>query len=637
MNIEGLKEQARRHEQREEWKQALALYRRAIERLANQDQPDIGLYNRVGDLCVRVGDLEQAVAHYEQAVDLYVEAELPNNAIAVCKKIIRNAPSRSPVYLRMGRIRAQQGFLTDARESFLTYAGHVQAQGDMEEALRALEELADLSPGDVEIRISLAQQLQQHGRREDALSQLRSAHSVLVEKGDLDGAKEIEERVKEIDPDAVIVAGTRAPEEEEEGEPAIEAGVGDFEIASSADREALEPGEVAPLPGLDGPLPSFYLEEEEPDPTPRLEHETDVAEPHLVLELPDEDDEEDERPPGLESDDEAAPPLPLLDLGDDEGWLELTGAPEEPFIPEEVAPTPSVRPEGATAGPGDPPDPDGAERLIASGDLDGAERLIRELMEREPHQLQHRLRLVEVAYRRGDAHAQADAYVELARCLERSEGGARVLDVYRQVLRIEPENTAALAAVAQMVPTGLPDAGHVASSEDYVDLGSFILDEEDQERTTRFTVAYDEPTGDEQADFARMLSQFKAKIAENLGADDVRAHHDLGTAYKEMGLLDEAIGEFQAALRASRDHLPTYELLAQCFIEKGQHEAAVRSLTRALKAPYDVEDELLGIYYYLGRAHESTGNKDSALEFYDRVFSLDINFMDVTERLRALR
>jgi hypothetical protein len=50
-----------------------------------------------------------------------------------------------------------------------------------------------------------------------------------------------------------------------------------------------------------------------------------------------------------------------------------------------------------------------------------------------------------------------------------------------------------------------------------------------------------------------------------------------------------------------------------------------------------VEDELVGIMYYLGRAHEELGNTGSALTYYDRVFALDINFADVTERLRALR
>jgi len=134
-----------------------------------------------------------------------------------------------------------------------------------------------------------------------------------------------------------------------------------------------------------------------------------------------------------------------------------------------------------------------------------------------------------------------------------------------------------------------------------------------------------------------MLSQFKEKVSENLDAGDVRAHHDLGTAYKEMGLLDEAISEFQAALRASADHLPTYEMLGQTFMEVGQPEAAVKSLSRALEVDHDIEDELIGIYYYLGAAHQEVGNNEAAVDFFDKVFSLDINFADVTERLRTLR
>ena len=122
MSIESLKQQARRHEQKEEWRKALDQYEKAIHALALDDQTDIGLINRVGDLFVRVGDLDDAVEHYERAVDLYREAFLPNNAIAVCKKIIRNVPERHQAYLKIGQIRAEQGFLPDARTNFLTYA-----------------------------------------------------------------------------------------------------------------------------------------------------------------------------------------------------------------------------------------------------------------------------------------------------------------------------------------------------------------------------------------------------------------------------------------------------------------------------------------------------------------------------------
>ena len=93
------------------------------------EQPDIGLYNRVGDLYTRMGSMEEAVRHYEEAIDLYLESELPNNAIAVCKKIVRNMPMRHSVYLRMGQIRGRQGFVTDARQNFLIYAERMQAEG----------------------------------------------------------------------------------------------------------------------------------------------------------------------------------------------------------------------------------------------------------------------------------------------------------------------------------------------------------------------------------------------------------------------------------------------------------------------------------------------------------------------------
>lgn len=672
MSTEGLKEQARRHEQKEEWKQALELYQRAIHRLTEEDQPDVGLYNRVGDICVRLGQLEKATTHYEQAVGLYVEAELPNNAIAVCKKIIRNMPGRNSVYLTMGRIKAKQGFLTDARQNFLTYAERVQAAGNMEEGLRSLEELADLSPADVELRISLANLLHQHGRGGEALEQLQAAHTTLVRMGDGARAETMVVKAREIDPSVDFIV---------EPEPQFQAtssyaeiagaeiagvgeGLGEIVIAEEGPSKkkeepeavpsefaqewavfSMESGEQeaqgAPLPGL-----AEDEEEEEAEPLPFLtiadeDEKEEEAEPLPMLSLGMEDeepdvltaeafgesgrDERDQRDSHTE-----APELDVaLDFGSDEAEpvrqdsSERAAAAREEAIEESVFDTQAA--------------PTKAEELIAAGDLAGAEKLLRTLMEAEPTVIAHRQLLVEIAYRQGDAHAQAGAYVELAKCLERNGSTDQARSVYRQVLQLDPDNSVARVALDEgQRPAAPKAAASVASSEDYIDLGSLIFDD-DEEKSTRFTVAYEEPTGDENADFARMLDQFKAKIAENVGADDVQAHHDLGTAYKEMGLIDEAIREFQAALRASREHLPTYELLGQCFLDNGQPEAAIKSLTRALSFKVDVEDELLGIYYYLGRAYEATGKKESAVEFYDRVFSLDINFLDVTDRLRSLR
>ena len=184
-----------------------------------------------------------------------------------------------------------------------------------------------------------------------------------------------------------------------------------------------------------------------------------------------------------------------------------------------------------------------------------------------------------------------------------------------------------------------PSEAPTESSDEYVDIGALLLGEEvlAEKKSTRFVVPYEEPTGDDQADFDKMLAQFREKVSENIDANDAMAHYDLGTAYMEMGLLDEAISEFQVVLRGTSEHLPTYEMLGQTFLQKAEPEAAIRSLERGLDAPCEVEEERVGMYYYMGLAHETLGDKDTAVDFYDRVFALDINFADVTERLRALR
>ena len=632
-SIEALKKQARSHEQKEEWSKALDQYKRAIAQLAQEEQPDIGLYNRVADIQVRQGQIAEAVANYEQAIALYVEADLPNNAIAVCKKIVRNMPMRHPVYLRMGQIRGKQGLVADARQNFLTYAERMQAEGNIDEGLRALVELADLAPEDSEIRLAVAAQMQGHGRTDEAVTQLQAGYRLANSKG-LDTGP-FEEMLRELgaEPDLTppaplsdddgliaefgeIMIGADA--DDGEGQDEVEAGEVE---AAEVEAEGVEAGEVEiAMSALEEPLPSFDTAsdvDEEGEPLPMLDDE-DVGEALPMFEV-------GEELAGTQLD---APAFGESDRGEDEASEYVAGATE---LPELEIPV-SLDPLGTSQS-----DPMGHEALAAMGDIPGAMTSLRTVIKASPDDVALQQRLIEYAFRLNDESALVPVLLELAETLERTGHATKARPVYQQVLSVDPQNARALEGLGQSPKAAAAPKDGVASSDDYVDLGSLLMGDDQEEKTTRFVVAYEEPSGDEQADFAKVLSQFKAKVSENLDSDDVKSHQDLGTAYKGMGLIDEAIEEFQLALLASSDHLPTYELLGQCFIEKGEPEAAVRTLTRALDAPWEIEDELMGIYYSLGRAHELLGNKPQALEFYDRVFSLDINFADVTERLRALR
>ena len=573
MSIESLKQQARRHEQDEQWQKALEHYQKAIRELEKEEQTDIGLINRVGDLFVRVGKLDRAVEYYGQAVDLYREAFLPNNAIAVCKKIIRNVPNRHEAYLKIGQIRAEQGFLPDARTNFLTYAERMQREGNLDESFRALVEFCDLAPDDVEVRITVADQMAANQRKDEAVAQLLIAYGRLKQAGEGDLAEGVEKKILDLDPNADLTAAVAATVSDGMG---ADLGFGEIEIG--------------------GPDPAAADDAED----------LRTAAEHFVA-----DSERGFQSPGEEAEEEAGA-FALGGSGDDdeEGDVDL----------------PMMSFDSDDSGDAEASDEEGAELpMMSFGD------------EEEPAELP--------TFDTGDVSeeeaVEAAGEEEEAMELPTFDGGGEpeVVPSEPAAALEEAHEEVAAEAPAKASPPPVEREAPKAPDGGYVDLGAMILGGGGgaEKRTTRFKVAYEEPSGDEEADFAKMLTQFKEKVSENIDAGDVRAHHDLGTAYKEMGLLQEAVSAFQAALRASPDHLPTYELMGQTFIEMGQPDAAVRTLQRALKIHSGVEDEFVGIYYYLARAYEALDKKESAVEYYDRVFSLDINFADVTERLRELR
>jgi tetratricopeptide (TPR) repeat protein len=149
-------------------------------------------------------------------------------------------------------------------------------------------------------------------------------------------------------------------------------------------------------------------------------------------------------------------------------------------------------------------------------------------------------------------------------------------------------------------------------------------------------------TGDEQADFERMLDAFKAGVERNIDGEDFDSHYDLGVAFREMGLLDEAVTQFQRASRAPGRPLRAIEALGQCFIDLGQPELALEALGRGVpeagsRAAGGLPDEqLVGVLYLLGVASEQTERTEAAGAYFRRVLATDIQFRDASRRLAQL-
>lgn len=296
----------------------------------------------------------------------------------------------------------------------------------------------------------------------------------------------------------------------------------------------------------------------------------------------------------------------------------------------------------------------GAER---SGDLDLASSVAEEIARLEPETVRHHQKRVEYAFRTNDRARLIEAYLSLGDALLRADQGEKARSIYQRVIDLAPDELRAKAAMETIaVPAPEPPPpvrptvpGHRRSStvkpipevapqapadDSYVNLGDWLRDAEGP-KDTRMVVAEQEPSGDEQADFADMLKKFKQGVAENVDAEDYQSHYDLAIAFKEMGLLDEAIAEFQKALGSPTNRVPTYEALGQCFIDKGQFKLAGSILSRAL-SERSSDDQLVGVLYLLGRAAEAQGNGDDALGYYQRVFMTDIQFRDIADRISDL-
>jgi pilus assembly protein FimV len=139
------------------------------------------------------------------------------------------------------------------------------------------------------------------------------------------------------------------------------------------------------------------------------------------------------------------------------------------------------------------------------------------------------------------------------------------------------------------------------------------------------------------ASLVDIFREFQKGVDKQLGKEDYETRYNLGIAYKEMGLVDEAIAEFQLAAKDEGRLLECASMLGICFVEKGMPKLAVKWFEKGLSAPGRTDDEYKGIRYDLGDALEQSDAFDEGLAFFEEVYGQDASFRDVAERIERLR
>lgn len=144
-----------------------------------------------------------------------------------------------------------------------------------------------------------------------------------------------------------------------------------------------------------------------------------------------------------------------------------------------------------------------------------------------------------------------------------------------------------------------------------------------------------------------ILSDFRAELGleetEEVEQNDFDTHYQLGIAYKEMGLMEDAIRELQDAVKivspddGTRRFLLSCNMLGHCFMEKGMSNLALMWYKRCLETANLSPEEKLDLSYEVANAYEVGDDRAKATEYFEKIYAENVDYRDVTERLDSLR
>lgn len=197
------------------------------------------------------------------------------------------------------------------------------------------------------------------------------------------------------------------------------------------------------------------------------------------------------------------------------------------------------------------------------------------------------------------------------------------LRIYERLLRIFPDNEELINKIAALQGTPTPSRGEPETMEEQVSPETLDIEEivESQLDTEVLSI----------------FEEFKKGLEKEVEPEDIETHYNLGIAYKEMGLIDDAIKEFQTSRNDPRFYIQSSTMLGLCYMEKGLYPIAIKAFKDAVENIKTRDESYWGALYDLASAHEKNGDIKKAFELFTDIYGWNSKFRDVGERLNHLR
>lgn len=393
--------------------------------------------------------------------------------------------------------------------------------------------------------------------------------------------------------------------------------------------------QVASFPGDDLARESFEAGFALPAPAPPEPVSDFISFQSLGAELPDEAllDEIEEVRPGGTIEEAAAEAMAGLDAAAAAG--EADGARAGGASAALPQPTLAVRALGAGPSPDDLSEIDFC--LDQGMVVDAAERLqaLDARFPGDPAVQQRRVRLEGTRVVAEDARPALDEIFaeDLDSVLDAELGRALTVEMAKGAAASDAAARPPDATRAR-TPVSLDESGLFSDEQEFFDFAEELQTElKETAAASPSAPDVDGPSG--AGSLEEIFREFKKGVEQQLSPEDFETHYNLGIAYKEMGLTDEAIGEFQVASKDPAHSVECCSMLGLCFLEKGLPQLAIKWYRKGLEAPNLRDEDRMGLQYDLAGVYLDVGDRDSAYRSYVDIYGIDANYRDVGEKLKA--
>ncbi|MEK6683916.1 MAG: tetratricopeptide repeat protein [Nitrospirota bacterium] len=658
--IEDYLTAAKQYSQEGNVKEALEVYRK----IADLDPSNTAIRMKLADLCLKEGLQQQAIGEFLKVAESYFQANQSKEAEVLCERILKLDPKNETARKLMGRPAVSQETPSKpeplSKEQLLSQIGGAIEKGLLAEARDLLSQFMEQNPDDPVGPYKLGTVLLKTGRKDEAFDQFKKAADHYVGRSEYGQAGKLLKDYLETDPDR-IEAHLKLAEVYERGSNlslavSVYAHVIDDSLASGEtalakdlyakiktlepqhrdvrrlrytfetaeiSRPRIVPPETDRLPGAAVPSPVEPAPMADPAALHCLFTEAEV---YLKYGLSVKAIEQLEQVLAMDPENETAHQqlkdiyksegqtakavdecLRLIEIykktGDPERRMavleEAKGLdPENPRIREATDRTPIVE-SGRTE--------------ISSGSLQGKEDVSEQMAEADFYDQQglrdeagkiHELILT--------PRQDPPASIEKLEALETEEA-------------LEEEMKAQKEAPASIQKPKLPQPAEVKSTDEQ------RLDEELEKSFAPFM------SGDSVSkELDDIFSEFHKDAEQVADSIDYETHYNLGIAYKEMGLLTEAMVEFKQAMNGPDRFIDASHMLAACHRDNGNNQDAIEFLERALSDSRCNEAQGLWLRYDLASLYEKESRLEKALALFNEIARLDRNFKDVVQRVENL-